>query len=311
MDVILHIGAHRTASTSFQHYMTANARRLRAGRVAFLGPRDTRDGLLTGVVPVAGRLSAQEQLDRARGRVAIKLTKLRARGVTHVIFSDENMIGAPRHNLRQRSLYPDIGFRLLRLAAVFDGQVSRLCLSIRGLDSYWMSSLAFGVARGHRLPDADTLDALAQAPRSWRDVITDAACAFPGIQICVMPHETFAARPESRLRHMTGRCDLPKMHAREWLNRAPPLSDLRGILRQRGGDADRLPAGVGRWQPFDQIQTSMLRETYADDLYWLRAGADGLATLIEETGTAQTGTNPAAPQTQRGQDHGIENRRLA
>ena len=45
MDVILHLGAHRTGSTSFQEYMT----RVQSGDVAYWGPKITRGGLLDGV----------------------------------------------------------------------------------------------------------------------------------------------------------------------------------------------------------------------------------------------------------------------
>ncbi len=58
--------------------------------------------------------------------------------------------------------------------------------------------------------------------------------------------------------------------------------------------------GEGRWHPFDSAQTAALREAYADDLLWLRAGADGLATLIEENGPGQAGEHPPAGQTTRG-----------
>jgi len=40
--------------------------------------------------------------------------------------------------------------------------------------------------------------------------------------------------------------------------------------------------GLGHWQPFTKDQTAALRETYADDLFWLTAGADGLATPDRE-----------------------------
>jgi hypothetical protein len=79
----------------------------------------------------------------------------------------------------------------------------------------------------------------------------------------------------------------------------------------RGGDAGVLPEGAGRWQPFDAYQKQALQEAYADDLFWLSAGADGLARLIEETGPNEAGTQPPDGRTTRGQDNGIEERRLA
>lgn len=311
MDVTLHLGAHRTATTSFQHYLRENEQALQLAGIAVWDPRRTRSGLLTGVMPVPGARSPEAQLKRARGRIAINLKQAEARGFRHVVISDENMIGAPRRNLRDGRLYADIGQRMARFAEAFDGRITRVSFSIRGQDSYWSSALAFAVGRGHRMPGTAELARLATAPRGWRDVLTDLACALPGVEIQVLPYEIFGGLPEARLQRMTQEAGLPRRYAREWMHRAPGLNQLRKILSDRGGDAARLPGGDGRWHPFDQDQACALREAYADDLFWLRAGADGLATLTEETKPAKAGTRPRAGLTKRGQGHGIEERRLA
>ena len=49
MEIVLHIGAHRTATTSFQAYMRGNAPGLVQGGVAFWGPLRTRNGLFSGL----------------------------------------------------------------------------------------------------------------------------------------------------------------------------------------------------------------------------------------------------------------------
>ena len=46
--------------------------------------------------------------------------------------------------------------------------------------------------------------------------------------------------------------------------------------------ATPMPEGDGRWDPFNDLQRATLREIWADDLFWLRAGADGLAQWLEE-----------------------------
>ena len=311
MDVILHIGAHRTATTSFQHYMRENAGLLRHLGIGFWGPRRTRDGLLTGVIPLPGCSTAEDQLSRARGRIAINLRKAEAEELRQMVVSDENMIGAPRHNLRSAKLYPAAGYRMARFDTAFAGRITRVVLSIRSQDSYWGSVLSYAVGRGHQLPCPQTLESLARGARGWRDVITDLACALPGAEILVTPHEVFGAMPEQRLAVMTGCSGLPMRHAREQLNRAPGLNALRRIVASGGGDPDLLPGAEGRWRPFGQDQTAQLREAYADDLFWLRAGADGLARLIEETGPQKTEQKPSAAQMTRGRTHGIEKRRLA
>lgn len=311
MDIILHLGAHRTASTSFQFYLRENADVLTASGIGFWGPWRTRDGLLTGVVPVPGRGPAARQFQRAQGRIALQLEKARARGLKHLIVSDENMLGACRRNLRFRRLYAAAGERAARFGDAFGGQVTRVVLCPRSQDTYWASALAFSVGRGHRVPETDDLDRLVTANRHWRDVVTDIACALPGVEFLVMPYECFGGRPEVKLARATGLAAPPRHHAREWTNRAPSLRQLRKILNDRGADPACLPEGDGRWHPFNRDQTMALREAYADDMYWLRAGADGLATLIEETGPVKAGQQPPIGQTTRGHPNGIEERRLA
>jgi len=311
MKVVLHIGAHRTATTSFQHYLKENARRLKARGICVMGPSETRDGLLTGIVPLPNAGPGQAQLDAATTRLALHLSRLRRDNVTHLIVSDENMMGAARRNLRLRGLYRDLGERMARFHMAFDGCIDRVVLCIRSQDSLWASALAFSVARGHRSPEAELLDALSGASRSWRDVVLDLACALPGVEIQVMPYEIFGGLPERLLEHMTGMGQMPRLHARAWLSKSPPLERLRQIIADQGGDRYDLPSGAGHWQPFGVDQVAALREVYADDLFWLRAGAEGLATIVEKTGPVRTGSHPAPVLTTRGRHDGTEKRSLA
>jgi hypothetical protein len=240
--------------------------------------------VLSGVIPASGLATATQQLDRARGRIALRLEEARTQGMTRVLISDENMIGSTRRNLRHARLYPGIGERVARFAHAFDGRITRVALSVRGQDSWWASSLAYGVARGHGVPGVDDLDRLVTVNRHWREVITDLACALPGVDLKA---------------------------ARLWLNRAPDLAALRRAVAARGGDLTQLPEGEGRWQPFDRAQRSALQEAYADDLFWLSAGAGGVARRSEETGSDEAGKHLPSGQIGRGHRNGDEERRLA
>ena len=199
----------------------------------------------------------------------------------------------------------------LMIYHAFDQQINRIAISIRAQDSYWSSVLAYSVGRGHRLPHQRDLEELATSQRGWKDVITEIADAIPSAQVLVLPYDDFGGYPERKLSMMTGLENPPLRYAREWLNRAPSLPELRKALQDRGINPSRLPKGEGRWHPFDRNQTAALREAYADDLYWLRAGADGAATLIEETQPEKMGRIPHLASMTRGQPNGIEERRLA
>lgn len=282
MDIVFHLGAHRTGSTTFQAYMRDNAQVLKDADIAFWGPRTIRKGLFRGLIPTGpvpeGRKNPRT---RAEGRVKLRLEQARRAGVRTVLVSEENMIGSMRMCVRDRALYPAIGERMARYASAFGGEVTRIALAIRSQDRFWASAIAFAVARGHPVPGRGTLEEIAASQRSWRDVITDLACAVPSADIRVLPYESFYANPIT-FAHEAAGLDVALRGRYEWLNRAPDLPTLRRLMAERDQDASELPEGDGLWDPFTVEDAVALREQFADDLFWLAQGANGLATLTEE-----------------------------
>jgi hypothetical protein len=312
MDVILHIGAHRCASTSFQAYLRANATTLEGQGLCFWGPRRTRSGLFAGIVPQNGSPRLERQAKLAQDRIAVQVERAALKGMRHLIVTDENMIGAPRRNLRDTVLYRGAGERMARHAAAFGGGITRVVLSIRSFDSFWSSTLAYGIARGHGLPEAAVLEAISTQERGWRDLIVDLHCALPDVELLVLPHETYGGMPERRLEIMTaGQVQGPLCDHRSWLNRAPDMTALRHYLALRGQDPARLGPQAGRYDPFTPEQRARMWELYQDDLFWLGAGADGLAKLMTENTREQTGFNPQRGTLARGQDNDQQEGRVA
>ncbi|MEM9550556.1 MAG: hypothetical protein AAGA05_05240 [Pseudomonadota bacterium] len=308
MQVTLHIGAHRCATTTFQHYMRHNADRLTEAGIGFWGPRRTRSGLFAGIVSALPGRPRDAAFRRGAGRVQLNLAKAVGSGLNTLIVSDENMIGSTRSNLRAACLYPGIGERMARYHEAFGGLVTDVVLNIRSQETYWTSALGYALTRGRGVPGSEELDELTVAPRSWRDVITDLACAVPNTRIWVSPFETFAGRPEAQLELMTG-TPAPQTHARDWLNATPPLPNLRDAVTD--ADRARLPEGDGRWRPFATEQAAVLRESYADDLMWLSAGADGLAWMAAETPITGAGQTAPGRDMTRGRTHDSQDGRMA
>lgn len=305
MEVILHIGAHRCATTSFQHYLRKNTDSLTRQGIGAWGPFRTRNGLFRGILPGPVAANGRDQHRRAIGRVRMNLGRSAALGLRWMVVSDENMLGSIRENLRFGELYSGAGERLARFHQAFGGQVTDIVLNIRAPNTYWASALAFSLTRGRDLPSAAALSRLSTSPRSWRDVVTDVACAMPGARLWVTPFERFAGRPEAQLAALTGG-SLPLTHARDWLNAAPRLPELRGLPC-----GQRLPQGEGRWQPFSPAQQAEMQDSYADDLMWLTGGADGLARIIPDKTRKTVGLNPPETDLTRGRRYGDEERRMA
>lgn len=306
MDIILHVGAHRTASTSFQHYLRGNRGHLMAEGTALWEPNMLRKGLFDGLFAAPRMMNGRNLQRRAMGRVRLHAAQAKRAGAKRLLVSEENMIGAPRACLRAATLFPAIGERMARLDAAFEGRITRVVMCIRAQDLWWSSVTVYGVGRGHALPDAPRIAALAASPRTWRDVITDLSCALPETEITVMPFEQFAGQADKILEAATGHA-APQPHAKSWLNRSPDVAMLREKMAENGIPADALSAhlvtGEGRWNPFTPAQSAALREAYADDIMWLAAGADGLATLTEDRTRTRAGLTLPAGALIKGQSH--------
>jgi len=311
MDIFLHIGAHRAASTSFQHYMRANKVELRARGVAFWGPVRLRNGLLHGVMPVPSRRSMAQQMARAQGRIALKLAKLEDRGFDRLVISDENMMGSMRHNMRDGCLYSAVGERMARYHAAFGTRVRRVTISLRAPQEYWESAFAYCLMRAGQVPDAGRVARIAAMRRTWRDVITDIACAMPGIEIVALAHESSGGHAGTRLAALLGDGEVPIHHAHMVRNARPGMSELRSQMDACGALRNARGRGCDALDFLSDETRAAMAEGYQDDLLWLRAGADGLARFCEETVPEKAGINPVHGATERGQVHGTQRRHMA
>ena len=308
MKIILHIGAHRTATTSFQGYMRRSENTLAQAGIGFWGPMRTRRGLFSGILPTPA-LSA-DAARRARGRILLQLKRAQNAGVHTLVVSDENIMGSCTLNLRKRSLYPDVGERLEYYIEAFESRIDKVVISVRAQDQFWSSTAAFCVQRGRSVPTRAQLAMIANDRRSWRDVITDVAFAAPLASVEVLPFERFVGHPARFLAAIAQNVP-PIDTGPRWLNRRPDAAELRKCLIDRGSDVSALHEDKTWWNPFDEYQTAALREAYADDMHWLVCGADRLALLTEDWNAKRAGkTLPNEPRN-RGHRNDIEEKRMA
>lgn len=311
VDVILHIGAHRTGTTTLQKYLENNRDNLNSMGTEFWGPNRTRSGLFTGLVKRPCNIKHDALLRGARssGLIQMEIERLDIAGVKSLIVSEENMIGAMWDNLAVGQLYPDVRPRMDRFANAFGMHCKRVTLSIRSYDKYWASVLNYMIERGRRMPDAHELDCLVTQPRRWRDVISEVASVFPQAQVLVWPFEGMLGQVDHQLallndgavpEHMRGRDD--------WHNASAGCAKLRQILVDRGNmaKAKAMPDDYTRWQPFGDHHIAAFQAQYDEDIAWLRGGADGIATYAENSNSEPVGTHLRPLETQRGHSHDRE-----
>lgn len=288
MHVTLHLGAHRTGATTLQRFLSLNARAFAAEDIALWMPPQTRRGLFAGLVkrPDAITLELERKGRNSCGRIRMRQDQLARRGTQRLLVSEQNLIGTPEECLRSERLYPWVFERLDRVVPGFHESCDRIVLSIRAYDRFWESLLSREVMNGWPLPDHRTTDRLVTQPRRWRRVIEEVAAAFPRAELLIWPYERLSGLPERQLAAMTGQILTPGFAARmagvrSWEARGASAEAICEVIADCGHLAPIPMSADGRWQLFDRDQRAALVAQYAEDLAWLRKGADGHATLIE------------------------------
>lgn len=302
MDVILHVGAHRTATSSFQAHLAHNRPGMADRGTVYWGPRITRGGLFAGIIGGVDAILPW-QVRRATGRVGLRLQGVVASGASRLIVSDENMMGSMRGTLDEGMLYPDAGPRVAAHAAAFAPHRLRIALGVRDYAQWWSSALAFRAIRGGPVPSHAFRRQVVGQSRRWRHVIEDVARAVPSAQITVYTFEAMALDPSALLRGISGIETPPAMG--EARNRRPRPEAVRKVFEDCCVPTPDLVGPLGDFMPFTPDEYQALCAQYDEDRAWLAAGADGLANYLD-------GSDNTIPRAQgRGSDHGGDPRRLA
>lgn len=282
MEVILHVGAHRTAATALQQHLSRNRADLADAGVVYWGPGITRGGLFRGTVGgVAGRLPWQDR--RFAGRCALRADTVRRTGATHLVISDETMIGSLKGALENTRLYADAGCRIAAIADGFAGHRVTVAICIRDYAEWWSSAKALRLPCGGPLPRTNLREYLVTQPRRWRHVVEEIARALPSARVLVWTYG--AAAPHHLVTALTGHAT-PPAHAAP-CNARPPAAALYDLMADCAIDPAQFNWPGGLFMPFIADELAALDAQYQEDLAWLAAGAGGFADYIDAP-SAQT-----------------------
>lgn len=288
MDLLVHIGAHRTGTTAIQSLMQRHGNLLARNGVAFFGPKRTRSGLFGGLIKNPDTLMGHDEAlgQRSCGRIAMEMQRLSNSGAQALVVSEENMMGTMAENLASSRFYGQVRPRLARFAPAFKGQAPHVCLAVRSYDIHWASQLAFRIKAGALAPAADEIHALVAQQRTWRDVVVDIAHALPGARVSVWCFEDWSSRPGALIEALLGRAiGLPGQNRAKCANPSAGAAVLANLVQERGdlNGARHLAAHNenGRYMPFTAAQRADMHRNYCDDLAWLSAGAEGFATYLD------------------------------
>ena len=203
MELIVHLGVHRTGSTSFQASLSNNRGILQAEGIALWTPQVLRQmaGFSKTVMMVRGG-----QAPALKTMLARECDQLQADGMRQLLISEENIIGTMEANLRRASLYPDAAERLQAYAEILPASPKRIAIGVRNLTDYWVSVYGYILNSAKAVPQPfDKLaPRLAQAG-GWLPLIEAIRHAFPNTEIVVWPMEERAHQPLKSACEVMGR----------------------------------------------------------------------------------------------------------
>lgn len=313
VDLILHIGVHRTATTTFQLYLGRHRRALAGAGVAVWLPAAVRHDLLEGIIhrPSDADATVDRRAQVSSGRMLAAIDRSTAAGWRQLVLSEENLAGSIRGNLKDGQLYPDIAARIARLGDAMLARVTRVGIGLRSYDGYWASALAFAVRQGFPIGGPGYPGRLARLPRRWPDVVADLAGLLPRAEIRVWTYEDLGPRPHRVLALLTGGTALPAPAAALRHNASPTAAELRAVLAARGEPAAALiPPGAGAWMPFDADQRAAMGAAYRADLARIATSSAANVRLVADAGPPPDQTRAAGAMRPRsappegGRNHG-------
>jgi len=283
MDIILHLGAHKTASTYLQKRMGRSQGRLRRHKISFQGPKSLRPRINLALGDAKGMSRAEAHL-RRRDCICRMIDEEEAIGTQRLVLSEEQFLGPLRDMIQGRDFYQDAEHHLAPVAAALEGRPIKIMLSVRGYASF-LASVYGQVIRGWRfLPfDRKTRSHLLNHARGWPEVVEQVIDLFPSAsQFVLWRYEDFGQTEDQVLGHMAGPAadllrPLPErpfaalsQAAVDWLhdqaaNGNPPDRDtVQSVYDTMGHDQ-----GYSAFNPWSEDERTYLDGRYRQDLIWL------------------------------------------
>lgn len=288
--ICLHLGAHRTGTSSFQLCLYENTPLLKEAGFDVAHPK--RDGVPKGRLRLKlprKRHGAHRVPEYAEG-VRAHLAKLGPDPARGLILSEENIPGIMR-NFYDGQFYPGSENRLATLAAALGARPEVCLFVLRSYDELYASHFRLAAIERAMPPFADLAPVFAGIEKGWPQIVTEIRDILRPERLLVLPYARRGSNTEL-LRAMVP--DLPAgvlREARKSLNVSPTDSALEVLQRTYHAGAEYDAARAEQimaehrdihedrgFSAFSEAQRDGLRAKYEADLETIQA-MDGVTYL--------------------------------
>lgn len=283
MEIVLHLGAHKTASTYIQRRLVRSRGRLSEQGIELHTPRTLRDAIIAARerrFPLMPRLEA-----RARREVIGQIVDTAAsRGTKRLILSEEQFIGSLRQLVQRHTFYGDVIQQLAPVLAAIEMRPVTVLLAVRNQADFLVS--AYGqLLRGWKyLPfDEDLKAAFLGMHISWADLVDDVAALLPaGSRVRVWQFEQFGQIEKHVVEQFVGTDAAPGIKPLDVRPLQGPTVESIAVLREMARretldsiairdvlDIAGKDKGFKPFDPWTRDERLLLTSRYRSDLYRL------------------------------------------
>ena len=287
-ELVLHLGVHRTGTTSLQAGLDAADEYLASkGIVALTPPRIGKRGAITirklvGILTSTKRASSRWLYWYYRRKARAKLASLLIEQTGHpeyperLILSDEKMLGRA-FGKNGEAVYPFARAHFASIARLLPVSPTEVHLTLRSYESFLTSVYAMRAIYAKGVGEFDLIrNEFVKTNRRWPDLIRDIQLTFPNARIVLSEFEKCDVT--NRLisligdrRHDVGyRISIP-----ERLNQSPTLEAIKFARanEQSSLDADTIVSKFSngtKFDPFSLGEKKLLQQKYQEDILKLR-----------------------------------------
>jgi hypothetical protein len=271
MVIVLHLGAHKTATTYVQNALELSRDRLADAGVGYVPLAELRSG-------VTGRLGfGRRGLPGAADRILEDY-----RDCKRLILSDENIIGGLKPT--RTGFYAKRGRRIAKLLNALGRREFEICFALRSYDEF-LSAMYCEYIRHHPFVTAQSYFRRFD-PRSfgWPGIVASFVAAAGASNVVIWRYEDFGLIENQVFEALTGApADLvhkPADRVRESLSAKAveslaglsPTDDVREIRARARAAAAAEPKGPDNptFSAFDPAMVDDLRERYERDVQRIR-----------------------------------------
>ena len=282
LDIHLHLGAHKTATTHIQSILRANRERLLSSSIKLSLPWDVRKEWLPLFCRYCNRHRQWNSTRLINQLVDIAPT----RGLW--VLSDENIIGVSKDFIKKPGIYSMAQDRTACLKSLFPSARIKLFFSIRSYDSFYRSAYCEVARQNGFFPFEDFFNPKRFANNSWLELVGRFQDVLPPEDIILWRFEDFQQLLPQVLQLLTGIDDVGNL-IRNYKPKVTQSSFSAKTMERMGAlqpmaereESKKILESLNRafplsekfppYRPFSVQQEAEFQDQYAEDVRKIRS----------------------------------------